>query len=425
MSDSEDEGPFSRSRGVLPVADTLPEDGCARDGAEYLALVRAEARGLPGLVSAPKSAESAERHINADSAGKKTADHPLLAHFALAATVLSADLDMALSTRPDLLPRLAWRRSFLKRFARDRNRVAAMRIAVAEGNLSLPETRLPGINDAAAWRAMLYRVQPAVTETATESIESEDVEVTEAVEVNEEIEGDVIAEEGEIEPDAVEESDTTPKPSSAPTEPSKSLLPLYLPPSSIFTLVSHHTRFLDHSFPDADLAAQQSKWLYSLLLHLDPDLVDSPQTSILRDLSRSAKSLRKRIGELEIGPEKEILAAGEWTAGLNMVITLVAGAFGQTDLADPLREDEKELEAQVAEPPKPQPEPPRAIPVFETVERTSEPGYAPPFQAPEHLRKKPKFERHWDDPGSSTAAYGRGQSGPARESVAYDDVDYG
>ncbi|KAI9021223.1 survival motor neuron interacting protein 1-domain-containing protein [Hyaloraphidium curvatum] len=360
MARGEDDYPVTAQRAVLPVAERPPEDGNPTDGSEYLALVRAETRALPDTVVVPVA------RLAAKSAPAPS--HPLVQHFDVAAAVLHADFDVACTTRPDLIPRESWRNSYLSRFNGMRGAVAGFRarrrdaIAMGMTMADVPE-RLPAMSDQQNWRRLLY---PEHREDTNGHHGEEDGEAEEADQTRgqqpldrnpEEIDvedrhGDGPAdngepENGEVPPprESVSQNGVSLGLSAPTTEKQHLTLPARLNPTEIEQLLRMHLQWMKHPlFVELDLLSSQVRWVSSLLLHLDPDLLTGDLVSVLRELSRSCRMLRKRIGGMTLGPEPEDGAEPERVpgshpavAGLNMVVVAIAGAFGQVDLSDPGR----------------------------------------------------------------------------------------
>lgn len=359
-------------RAVLPVADKVPE-GDPVDGAEYLALVRAETRKLPVTVSRRKTTATS----TTEGEEPTELSHPLYAHFDLAASTLLSDFQVACTTRPDLIPRAAWRSSFLSRFTGMRTSVARIRAERRE-KLALglvlndEPKKLPSAQDMKGWKRLLYphEAEAPVVEPEGEELEEneeqedevlgEEIVIDDANGLEEGEEKEAMSEEGEaVEaptedapfpapvPDLAAERAAALAAENAAAKRRQLTLPARLNYTEVGLVLKHHINWMRHSnFIDLDRLVPQVRWVSSLLLNLDPDLLTGDQVSILRELSRTARLLRKRIGEMTLGPTDEegrvppetIPASHEAVAGLNMIIVAVAGGFGQVDLSDPSRE---------------------------------------------------------------------------------------
>jgi hypothetical protein len=112
-----------------------------------------------------------------------------------------------------------------------------------------------------------------------------------------------------------------------------------------FVLLKYHLNWMR----DDSLKDTEGLWLFVLLIRLDP-LLTSDQVSVLRDLCRKCKKIRKALFTNEhAGEPEEILKETQDTplrsplnktskevAALNMVIAVIAEVFGQRDLQDPM-----------------------------------------------------------------------------------------
>ncbi|KAG0370622.1 gem (nuclear organelle) associated protein 2 [Gamsiella multidivaricata] len=85
----------------------------------------------------------------------------------------------------------------------------------------------------------------------------------------------------------------------------------------LIQLLKYHLRWL----AEDDVSEQEGRWMYALFLKLDP-LVESDQTSILRSLAKKCARIRSHLNS----------DSGSKLATINMVITIVARLFGQSDL---------------------------------------------------------------------------------------------
>ncbi|KAF9959330.1 gem (nuclear organelle) associated protein 2 [Modicella reniformis] len=85
----------------------------------------------------------------------------------------------------------------------------------------------------------------------------------------------------------------------------------------LIQLLKYHVRWL----AEDDITDHEGKWLYALLLKLDP-LVEFDQVSLLRNLAKKCSRIRSHLNS-ELGSK---------LATVNMVITIVAQLFGQNDL---------------------------------------------------------------------------------------------
>lgn len=112
-----------------------------------------------------------------------------------------------------------------------------------------------------------------------------------------------------------------------------------------FELLKYHLNWMR----DDSLKNTEGLWLFVLLIRLDP-LLTSDQVSILRELCRKCKKIRKSLftkqhaaekGESPIDrQESQAMPMRSKTskevAALNMVIAVIAEVFGQKDLQDPM-----------------------------------------------------------------------------------------
>ncbi|KAF9361564.1 gem (nuclear organelle) associated protein 2 [Mortierella sp. AD094] len=85
----------------------------------------------------------------------------------------------------------------------------------------------------------------------------------------------------------------------------------------LIQLLKYHLRWM----AEDDITDDQGRWLYALFLKLDP-LVESDQVAILRNLAKKCARIRSHLNS----------ESGSKLATVNMVITIVAQLFGQSDL---------------------------------------------------------------------------------------------
>ncbi|KAI8800938.1 survival motor neuron interacting protein 1-domain-containing protein [Cladochytrium replicatum] len=95
-------------------------------------------------------------------------------------------------------------------------------------------------------------------------------------------------------------------------------------------LLQHHLRWIS----DTDLSSAQSKWLFALLLRLNP-LLEADAVSLLRRLARKLFRLRRNLvfpeGE---GESVQISAVDPRMIGINTALTVIAHVFGQKDMIE-------------------------------------------------------------------------------------------
>ncbi|KAG0296216.1 gem (nuclear organelle) associated protein 2 [Dissophora globulifera] len=85
----------------------------------------------------------------------------------------------------------------------------------------------------------------------------------------------------------------------------------------LMQLLKYHLRWM----AEDDVTDHEGRWLYAIFMKLDP-LVESDQTSILRSLAKKCSRIRSHLNR----------DSGSKLATVNMVITIVARLFGQSDL---------------------------------------------------------------------------------------------
>ncbi|GJJ75544.1 gem associated protein 2 [Entomortierella parvispora] len=85
----------------------------------------------------------------------------------------------------------------------------------------------------------------------------------------------------------------------------------------VMRLLKYHLRWLRAN----DISEQEGRWLYALLLKLDP-LLESHDIAVLRSLAKKCSYIRSHLNS----------ESGHKLASVNMVITVVARLFGQNDL---------------------------------------------------------------------------------------------
>lgn len=292
----------------LPVAQ-LPQDfdGIPLDGSMYLAMVRQEASLHPSFFQA------------------KTNPY--------AAAQANAVYQAPISRADELgLPSLEWRAAFLARFE-------SMRLALTNIPINPPDTtqvaRLPKakMNDAAnrAWYRYVFGKERPTDENG------------EMIEVDYDAEMD-----GQGEQEDEEDSDglVNGEPRQEPLRPTATILSRFTT-AHLLSLLSAIPYWI--TIPTSGPSQEPSlvalndflsQWCFSLLAKLDARLI-SDEISILRTLARSciaAISLRRT--ERGVGANDADQEAGAW-----MIITIIAGVWGQSDMWTDAEEEMTRLQA--------------------------------------------------------------------------------
>lgn len=294
----------------LPVG-ILPEgfSGDPTDGEQYLAIVRREAAAAPGIFLAahnPHAASPSVPHNGNGDASSSSASSTLVA--SASTTEQGAEEDRLLMPSPE------WKQAFSTQFQNAREALSNP----PTQPVKLTKDDLPKIGNTNAWYAWMHgRPPPPASPEEAERQSSK-------------------AYEWRL------------------REPSATLL-LRLSTEQILGLLEAFPYWLAHRVPIPDSQGQvveaevlqpfHARWLFSLLLKLDARLV-SEEISILRTLARACvaaitlsrirrKALRSRhkpggeVGEAQESGEARMSRdeAGAW-----MVVAIVAGVWGQSDL---------------------------------------------------------------------------------------------
>ncbi|EST06988.1 Gem-associated protein 2 [Kalmanozyma brasiliensis GHG001] len=304
----------------LPVA-VLPDDfsGDPLDGEQYLAVVRREAAAAPGIFFAAHN-PYADTNAVASTSAIPLDSLPDSVSTASASTQLDDGL---------LMPSSEWKSTFTQQF---RNAREALSNTPTEP-VKLTKDDLPKINNTNAWYAWIHGRPPPPT--SPEEVEKQSGK----------------AHEWRI------------------REPSAALL-LRLNTEQILGLLETFPYWIAHrvSIPDGQARMEErregevlqplhARWLFALLLRLDGRLV-SEEISTLRTLARACvaaitlsrirrKAVRSRVGKAEAAEVNGTAEAGEKStemreeesmrrdeAGAWMVVAIIAGVWGQSDLWD-------------------------------------------------------------------------------------------
>ncbi|KAI8594543.1 survival motor neuron interacting protein 1-domain-containing protein [Dissophora ornata] len=184
---------------------------------------------------------------------------------------------------------------------------------------------IPNMFDEQGWRALLYgpgagagsTTRPAVPVVVASSTanEREAIATTTTTNTPQEVTSVTSAS------TSILDSTTLPATATAITI-SQGILPqpqflVRLNQGHLIQLLKYHLRWM----AEDDVTEHQGKWLYALFLKLDP-LVESDQVSILRSLAKKCSRIRSHLHS----------DSGSKLATVNMVITIVAQLFGQSDL---------------------------------------------------------------------------------------------
>lgn len=296
----------------LPVA-TLPDDfsGDPLDGEQYLAVVRREAAAAPGVFFATHNPYAQD--IPEASTSALPSPSP-----ATLSPQLHGDDDSL------LMPSSEWRCAFIRQFKNAREALSNPPLEPVK----LTKDDLPKLTNTNAWYAWIHGRPPPASS----------------------------AEEAEKQLAKNYEWRTR--------EPSPGLL-LRLNTEQILALLEAFPYWIAHRvvIPDSQtkpgersegevLQPLHSRWLFALLLKLDGRLV-SEEISTLRTLARACvaaitlsrirrKAVQSRSNKQESqGSDKERTRLDE--AGGWMVVTIVAGVWGQSDLWDDARVDMKRI----------------------------------------------------------------------------------
>ncbi|KAJ3158433.1 gem (nuclear organelle) associated protein 2 [Geranomyces michiganensis] len=335
--------------GYYGVPDEEQEPGQPpASGLQYLRMVRAEAQACPQVVRvAPPPAAAAllpnVPDLRAQYFSTVSASNPAQYHQPPPA---------------HLTPSAEWTARFLDRFAVLRDKLVHHREALerrrAQG-LRVPQHALyrPAKQDERAWRAFCYGPpSPPPPRQNAEEEESKDAhgkrkrdggvplggkkargnssDVDAAANPDAmDVEHDEMEEEEEEEEE--NESEAPTPPSVAELQPNGIALerePLLdivcaLEHGDVINLLELHIRWMTAA---NTMIEEEGQWLFALLLRLDPLLV-AEEVAVVRDLCRLCRTLRATMAA-ELSPEDPRAAS------LNMIIAIVAGAFGQKDLGD-------------------------------------------------------------------------------------------
>ncbi|KAJ3149967.1 gem (nuclear organelle) associated protein 2 [Geranomyces variabilis] len=331
--------------GYYGVPDEEQEPGQPpTSGLQYLRMVRAEAEACPQVVRvAPPQATAlppnipdlrAEYFSSPSSSLITAADQP-------------HQSSHAPPPPPHLTPSSEWTARFLDRFASLRDKLVQHRETLerrrAQG-FAPPKRALyrPAKQEERAWRAFCYGAPPPRVQQAEAGDEDSNAETDgkrkreggvpltgkkpRAVDANPNL-MDL-----DDEKDEEEEGETPTAPPVDELQPSNAVAlerePLLdivcgLEQGDIIRLLELHIKWMTAA---NSMMEEEGQWLFALLLRLDPLLVAEEMT-IVRDLCRLCRTLRVTMAD-ELTPEDPRAAS------LNMVIAIVAGAFGQKDLGD-------------------------------------------------------------------------------------------
>ncbi|RKP10307.1 survival motor neuron interacting protein 1-domain-containing protein [Thamnocephalis sphaerospora] len=375
--DDDSECHMGNGRAALPVAARLSNPGGPpATGDEYLRLVRDEAERCPDIVVAPDRAR-----ILATSASNMS--HAALpAHWRWRrekASVVAPEAAAGADAWSPL-PTGEWQAAFLERFAEQRMRLHRMRdILKQQGDVQIAQGRLPNSSDARGWIGFCYGAAEA-SAISVDAASDEESEKGEAL-AEDQPADDVAAEACMDNPSAHPECDAkqptadvdenaalaamkarllasldaallpSPQPTSidgvdsgqpagTSTEDPKQQEPLAnenasvqvpltghepdldliarLPQRTVLNLLQYHADYLE----TRPLTADQGVWLFALLLRVDA-VMTSEEVAILRDVCRRCRAIRATI----------TCASDARLPIVNIIITVVAGHFGQRDLA--------------------------------------------------------------------------------------------
>ncbi|KAJ9477202.1 hypothetical protein PHBOTO_006451 [Pseudozyma hubeiensis] len=299
----------------LPVA-ILADDfsGDPNDGEEYLAVVRREAAAAPGVffaahnpyASTTEALPSSQQEASTDAAADAIASAP---------NQIRNDNDDRL-----IMPLSEWKMTFVQQFKNAREALSNPPLEPVK----LTRDDLPKLSNTAAWYAWIHGRPPPPTS-------SEEAEKQASRNYEWRI-----------------------------REPSASLL-LRLSTEQMLALLEAFPYWIAHRvpIPDGQVKASErqagevlqplhARWLFALLLRLDGRLV-SEEISTLRTLARACvaaitlsrirrKAVRSRVSkvdtaetEADVDDEKRMRMdeAGAW-----MIVAIVAGVWGQSDLWD-------------------------------------------------------------------------------------------
>ncbi|SJX66610.1 uncharacterized protein SRS1_16832 [Sporisorium reilianum f. sp. reilianum] len=300
----------------LPVA-ILPEDfsGDPLDGEQYLAVVRREAAAAPGVFFAAHN-PYAQPALEASKSATPP-DAPTTS-----TTAPSSSVEDTL-----VMPTSEWRTTFTHQFKNAREALSNPPLEPVQ----LTRDDLPKISNTNAWYAWIHGRPPPPTS----------------------------AEEAE--------KHSTKKYEWRIREPSASLL-LRLGPDQMLALLEAFPYWIAHriTIPDSQTKASErvggevlqplhARWLFALLLKLDGRLV-SEEISVLRTVARACvaaitlsrirrKALRSRVAKEggEAGDDGEEARMRRDEAGAWMIIAIVAGVWGQSDLWEDAAGDMKRI----------------------------------------------------------------------------------
>ncbi|GAC97401.1 hypothetical protein PHSY_004986 [Pseudozyma hubeiensis SY62] len=298
----------------LPVA-ILADDfsGDPNDGEEYLAVVRREAAAAPGVFFAAHNPYASITEASPPSQ-HTVSEHGPADSIASAPSQNRNDTDDRL-----IMPISEWRTTFVEQFKNAREALSNPPLEPVK----LTRDDLPKLSNTAAWYAWIHgRPPPATSSEEAEKQASRNYEWR-------------------------------------IREPSASLL-LRLSTEQMLALLEAFPYWIAHRvpIPDGQVKASErqggevlqplhARWLFALLLRLDGRLV-SEEISMLRTLARACvaaitlsrirrKAVRSRVSKLDAvetvanDDEKRMRLdeAGAW-----MVVAIIAGVWGQSDLWD-------------------------------------------------------------------------------------------
>ncbi|KAF8977463.1 gem (nuclear organelle) associated protein 2 [Entomortierella lignicola] len=312
-------------------------------GEEYLRMVKAQARSCPAVVVAPQAKE----------------------HLSVKNTSLKYKTDWY-SCRPapeGCAPTKEWKEHFMKEFTNDRanlkkrcNQIQESKLlskidpqgqtrskslieaeqnqsrripsvsSVNESTSTLGSTQkaIPKMFDEQGWRSLLYGSTVTQVVSSPSSGETENSELTTTT-ITKIVQSDTPAASISM-PETVIMATATkaesvihqvklPKASNGMVPQPQFLARLNQ--GHLIHLLKYHLRWM----AEDDIQEDQGRWLYALFLKLDP-LVESDEVAILRNLAKKCARIRSHLHS----------ESGSKLASVNMVITIVAQLFGQSDL---------------------------------------------------------------------------------------------
>ncbi|KAJ3179605.1 gem (nuclear organelle) associated protein 2 [Geranomyces variabilis] len=333
--------------GYYRVPDEEQEPGQPpTSGLQYLRMVRAEAEACPQVVRvAPPP--TAALPPNIPDLRAEYFSSPTSSSFSTT-TAAAAPQHQSAQPPAHLTPSPEWTARFLDRFAFLHDKLVQHRETLerrrAQG-FAPPKRALyrPAKQEERAWRAFCYGA-PAPRVKAVDASDDGGNAETDGKRKREggvplggkkPREGDAKTDAMDLGDDEEEEDED----GEAPTAPSVDELQLSnavalereplldivcaLEQGDIIRLLELHIKWMTAA---NSMMEEEGQWLFALLLRLDPLLVAEEMT-IVRDLCRLCRTLRVTMAD-ELTPEDPRAAS------LNMVIAIVAGAFGQKDLGD-------------------------------------------------------------------------------------------